>query len=115
MDFFTVEVVTGSDVKAGTNGKGINYSSIWHVFKIKNSLRNRGNRRNNEKVVYFSVANTVSYQNRAYFDVTSGNFAKLGSETVHKDSANTRYITIFLRRIQILKIFKVPTEFIYAL
>ena len=88
---------------------------IWHVFRIKNSLRNRGNTRNNEKVVHFSVANTVSCQNRAYFDVTSGNFAKLGSETVHKDSANTRYITIFLRRIQILKIFKVPTEFIYAL
>ena len=85
MDFFTVEVVTGSDVKAGTNGKGINYSSIWHVFKIKNSLRNRGNRRNNEKVVYFSVANTVSYKNRAYFDVTSGNFAKLDSEKVHED------------------------------
>ena len=89
--------------------------SIWHVFRIKNSLRNRGNTRNNVKVVHFSVANTVSCQNSAYFDVTSGNFAKLGSETVHKDSANTRYITIFLRRIQILKIFKVPTEFIYAL
>ena len=58
VDFFAVKVVTGSDVKVGTNGKGIVYSSIWHVFRIKNSLRNRGNTKNNEKVIYFSVANS---------------------------------------------------------
>ena len=58
---------------------------FWHVFRIKNSLRNRANTRNNAKVVYFSVANTVSCQKRAYFDVTSGNFANLDSEKVHED------------------------------
>ena len=60
MDFSAVDLVTGSDVKVGTGGKGVDYSSIWHVFRIRNSLRNRGNTGNNEKVVYFSVANTVS-------------------------------------------------------
>ena len=34
---------------------------------------------------YFSVANTVSYQKRAYFDVTSSNFANFGSEKTHED------------------------------
>ena len=29
------------------------------------------------KVVYFSIANTVSYQKHAYFDATSGNFAEI--------------------------------------
>ena len=42
----------------GANGKGIGYSSIRHVFRIKNYLRNRGNTKNNEKVIYFSVANS---------------------------------------------------------
>ena len=42
MDVFAVQVV-------GTGGKGINYTSIWHFFRIKNSLCNRGNTRNNEK------------------------------------------------------------------
>ena len=65
--------------------KGIDYSSIWHVFRIKNSLRNHGSARNNEKLVYVSVANTVSCQKRAYFDITSANFAKLDSEKVHED------------------------------
>ena len=60
------------------SGKGIDYSSIWYVFRIKNS-RNRGNIRNNEKVVYFSVANTVSCKKRAYFDVTL-----LDSKKVHE-------------------------------
>ena len=54
------------------------------LFSIKNS-RNRGNIRNSEKVVYFSVANTVSYQKYAYFDITSHNFAKLDSKKVHED------------------------------
>ena len=85
MDFFAVKFVTGSDFKVGTNGKGIVYSSTWHVFRIKNYLRNRVNTRNNEKVIYFSVANTVSCQKRAYFDVTSGNFAKFDSENIHED------------------------------
>ena len=57
---------------------------FWHVFRIKNSLRNRANTRNNAKVVYFSVANTVSCQKRAYFDITSGNFAKLDREKAKK-------------------------------
>ena len=83
VDFFAVDLVTGSDVKVSANGKGIDYSSIWHVFRIRNSLRNRGNTGNNEKVVYFSVANTVSYQKRSCLSrVTSGNFA---SEKVHED------------------------------
>ena len=57
--------------------------SIWHVFRIKNSLRNRGNTRNNEKVLYFSVPNTVSCQKRAYFDAISAKFAIL--EKVYED------------------------------
>ena len=85
VDFFSVWFVTGSNVKVGKT----DYTSIWHVLRSKNSLRNCGNTRNNEKVVYFSVANTVSYQRRWNFRLT-------------------RYITIFLRRIQSLKIFKIP-------
>ena len=84
MDFSAVDLVTGSDVKVGANGKCIDYSSIWHyhLFRIKNSLRNRGNTGNNEKVVYFSVANIVSYQKRSYL---ASNFANLASEKVHED------------------------------
>ena len=47
-------------IKVGTSGKGINYISIWHVFRIKHYLR--GNTINNEKVLYFPV----SYQKPAY-------------------------------------------------
>ena len=53
-------------IKVGTSGKGINYIYIWHVFRIKHYLR--GNTINNEKVLYFPVANTVSYQKPAYLE-----------------------------------------------
>ena len=53
-------------IKVGTSGKGINYTSSWHVFRIKHYLR--GNTINNEKVLYFPVANTDSYQKPAYLD-----------------------------------------------
>ena len=75
MDFFAVNIVTGSDVKVGMNGKGVDYYS----------LRNCGNTRSNEELVYLSDENTVSYQKRSYFDVTSGNFANFASEKVHED------------------------------
>ena len=65
------------------------YTSIWHVIRNKNSLGNHENTRfYNKRVVYFSVANTISYQKHAYFD----NF---DIEKVHKDEIflPTRYIT----------------------
>ena len=51
MDFFAVKIVTGSNVIVGTSGQGIEYTSIWHVFRSKNSLRVRSFARNNEKDV----------------------------------------------------------------
>ena len=69
----------GQKFKAGASGRHkLNISLA--CFRIKNYLRNPGNTRNNEKVVYFPF----SYQKRAYFDVTSGNFANFDSEKVHK-------------------------------
>ena len=43
------------------------------------------------KKSYIFVANTVSYQKRPYFDVTSGNFDNSDNENVYEDE-------IFLRQ-----------------
>ena len=53
---------------------------------------------------YISLSQTVSCQKRAYFDVTSGDFAKFDSEKVHEDEifGQQNSISIFLRRIQSL-------------
>ena len=81
----------GQKFKAGASGRHkLNISLA--CFRIKNYLRNPGNTRNNEKVVYFPF----SYQKRAYFDVTSGNF---DSEKVHKhEMFGQQYILQFFSR-----------------
>ena len=60
--------------------EGINRTLFGMFLELSWKYRNRGNTRNNEKVVYFPF----SYQKRAYFDVTSGNFANFDSEKVQK-------------------------------
>ena len=70
---FNVGQVEGIMLASGRHKLNISLA----CFRIKNYLRNPGNTRNNEKVVYFPF----SYQKRAYFDVTSGNF---DSEKVRK-------------------------------
>ena len=79
MDFFFFKVGTRHTLHTERH---ILHIYIIHSFRSKNSLRNRANTRNNKKVVSFSIANTVSDQKRAYFDVTSGNF---DTEKVHED------------------------------
>ena len=51
LDFLNVKVVTGSDVIGGTDGQGMEYTYIWHVFRGETSLRNRSHTKNNEKDV----------------------------------------------------------------
>ena len=71
MDFFFFKVGTRHTLHTERH---ILHNYFLHSFRSKYSLRNRANTRNNKRVVFFSVANTVSDQKRAYFDVTSGNF-----------------------------------------
>ena len=78
MDFFAVKIVTGSDVIVRTGGQGAEYTSIWHVFRSKNSLRILSRKT-------FSVANIVSFQKRAYYEITSCYFVDFDSEKVHED------------------------------
>ena len=62
MDFSAVKIVTGNDVIVGTSGQGIEYTSIWQVFRSKNSLCIRSRTRNNEKDVYFFLEESKDYE-----------------------------------------------------
>ena len=80
MDFFFFKVGTRHTLHIERH---ILHIYFLHSFRSNNSLRNLANTRNNKKVVSFFVANTVSDQKRAYFDVTSvGTF---DIEKVHED------------------------------
>ena len=77
LDFLSVKVVIGSDVIGGTDGQGMEYTYIWHVFRGETSLNNRSHTKNMRKT-YNSLLQTLflfkSVPTMTSLPVTSPNF-----------------------------------------